>query len=225
MRILVVEDEKEIADGLLGILKNEGYSVDVTYNGEEGFYSIMSGIYDLILLDVMLPNMNGFEILKKVRSKGIDVPIILLTAKTQTEDKIHGLDFGADDYLTKPFEVGELLARIRAIFRRNMNIKDNILSAFDIELDVFSYQLKKNYKAVKLSKIEYKILESLMMNKNQILEKETLISKIWGFDEYGDYNSLEVYVSFIRKKLKFLEANACIITKKGVGYYLAFKEK
>ena len=225
MRILVVEDEKEIADGLLGILKNEGYSVDVTYNGEEGFYSIMSGIYDLILLDVMLPNMNGFEILKKVRSKGIDVPIILLTAKTQTEDKIHGLDFGADDYLTKPFEVGELLARIRAIFRRNMNIKDNILSAFDIELDVFSYQLKKNYKAVKLSKIEYKILESLMMNKDQILEKETLISKIWGFDEYGDYNSLEVYVSFIRKKLKFLEANACIITKKGVGYYLAFKEK
>lgn len=225
MRILVVEDEKEIADGLLGILKNEGYSVDVTYNGEEGFYSIMSGIYDLILLDVMLPNMNGFEILKKVRSKGIDVPIILLTAKTQTEDKIHGLDFGADDYLTKPFEVGELLARIRAIFRRNMNIKDNILSAFDIELDVFSYQLKKNYKAVKLSKIEYKILEILMMNKDQILEKETLISKIWGFDEYGDYNSLEVYVSFIRKKLKFLEANACIITKKGVGYYLAFKEK
>lgn len=220
MRILVVEDEKEIADGLTGILKKEGFLVDAVYDGEDGLEYTLSGVYDIILMDVMLPGMDGFNIVKKARAAGIDTPVIMLTAKSQIEDKIYGLDLGADDYLTKPFDAGELLARIRARIRKNVDLKQNILSVYDIELDSSTFQLRKDEKAVKLSKTEYQMLEYLMVNKGQILTKDAIINKVWGFEESGDYNSLEVYISFLRKKLKFVNANANIVTQKGIGYYL-----
>ena len=225
MRILVVEDEKEIADGLTGILKKEGFLVDAVYDGEDGLEYTLSGVYDIILMDVMLPGMDGFNIVKKARTAGIDTPVIMLTAKSQIEDKIYGLDLGADDYLTKPFDAGELLARIRARIRKNVDLKQNILSVYDIELDSSTFQLRKDEKAVKLSKTEYQMLEYLMVNKGQILTKDAIINKVWGFEESGDYNSLEVYISFLRKKLKFVNANANIVTQKGIGYYLDAGER
>ena len=225
MRILVVEDEKEIADGLTGILKKEGFLVDAVYDGEDGLEYTLSGVYDIILMDVMLPGMDGFNIVKKARTAGIDTPVIMLTAKSQIEDKIYGLDLGADDYLTKPFDAGELLARIRARIRKNVDLKQNILSVYDIELDSSTFQLRKDEKAVKLSKTEYQMLEYLMVNKGQILPKDVIINKVWGFEESGDYNSLEVYISFLRKKLKFVNANANIVTQKGIGYYLDAGER
>ncbi|MCR4831492.1 MAG: response regulator transcription factor [Pseudobutyrivibrio sp.] len=220
MRVLIVEDEKEIADGVAGILNGEGYNTDAVYDGEDGLDYILYGFYDIILLDVMLPGLNGFDILKKIRDKGISTPVIMLTAKSQVEDKIQGLNLGADDYLTKPFDAGELLARIRARIRNTADLSENVLSAYDISIDTSTYQLKKGDKAIKLSKTEYQMLECLMMNKGQILPKNTIINKVWGFDESGDYNNLEVYVSFLRKKLKFVGASACIVTQKGVGYSL-----
>ncbi len=220
MRILIVEDEKEIADGISGILKMEGFISDAVYDGEEGLDYILTGTYDLVLLDVMLPGLDGFEIVKRAREEGVDTPVIMLTARSQVSDKIQGLDLGADDYLTKPFDAGELLARIRARMRKNADIKGSMISAYDIMLDSSDYQLKKGDKSIKLSKTEFLMLECLMINKGQILPKDTIISKVWGFDESGDYNSLEVYISFLRKKLKFVGASAVIMTQKGVGYYL-----
>lgn len=218
MRILVVEDEKEIADGISGILEKAKYKVDLAYNGIEGLDYILSGTYDLVLLDVMLPKINGFDIVKNVRSEGVEVPIIMLTAKSQISDKVDGLNLGADDYITKPFDAGELLARIGARLRKTSGIKDGRILAFDIALDPATYTLQKEGKSVKMSKTEYQLLELFMINKNIIISKDTIINKVWGYDDDAEYNNIEVYVSFLRKKLKFVNAKATIETKKGVGY-------
>lgn len=218
MRILVVEDEKEIADGISGILEKAKYKVDLAYDGIEGLDYILSGTYDLVLLDVMLPKINGFDIVKNVRSEGVEVPIIMLTAKSQISDKVDGLNLGADDYITKPFDAGELLARIGARLRKISGIKDGRILAFDIALDPATYTLQKEEKSVKMSKTEYQLLELFMINKNIIISKDTIINKVWGYDDDAEYNNIEVYVSFLRKKLKFVNAKATIETKKGVGY-------
>ncbi len=218
MRILVVEDEKEIADGINKILEKNGYQVDCVYDGLSGLDAIYSNIYDLILLDVMLPEINGFDIIKEVRAEGISTPIIVLTAKSQTDDKIFGLNTGADDYITKPFDGGELLARVAARVRNHAEIKDGRISVFDITLDSSTYKLEKANKAVKLSKKEYQLLEYFMINKNQILSRDMIINKVWGYDDMTDYNNIEVYISFLRKKLRFVNAKASIVTKKGIGY-------
>lgn len=218
MRILVVEDEKEIADGISKILEKNGYQVDCVYDGLSGLDAIYSNIYDLILLDIMLPEINGFDIIKEVRAEGVSTPIIVLTAKSQTDDKIFGLNTGADDYITKPFDGGELLARIAARVRNHAEIKDGRISVFDITLDSSTYKLEKANKAVKLSKKEYQLLEYFMLNKNQILSRDMIINKVWGYDDMTDYNNIEVYISFLRKKLKFVNAEASIVTKKGIGY-------
>lgn len=218
MRILVVEDEKEIADGICGILEKAKYKVDLAYDGIEGLDYILSGTYDLVLLDVMLPKINGFDIVKNVRSEGMEVPIIMLTAKSQISDKVDGLNLGADDYITKPFDAGELLARIGARLRKTSGIKDGRILAFDIALDPATYTLQKEEKSVKMSKTEYQLLELFMINKNIIISKDTIINKVWGYDDDAEYNNIEVYVSFLRKKLKFVNAKATIETKKGVGY-------
>lgn len=220
MRILIVEDEKEIADGTKAVLEKEGYSVDAVYDGLYGMEYVLSDVYDLILLDVMLPKINGFDILKNARAEGIKVPVIFLTAKSLIEDKIYGLDLGADDYLTKPFDAGELLARIRARLRAGTAENINGICAYDIRLDPATYKLVKDSKSVKLSKTEYALLEYFIINKGQILPRDLVINKIWGFDDDTDYNNLEVYVSFLRKKLRFVKADAAIITKKGIGYSL-----
>lgn len=224
MRILIVEDEKEIADGICKILEKAKYQVDCVYDGISGLDYILSEIYDLVLLDVMLPKLNGFDIVKNIRSQGIYTPVIMLTAKSQVNDKITGLNMGADDYITKPFDAGELLARINARLRGNKEIKDGKIKVYDIMLDPTTYMLYKEEKSVKMSKTEYCLLEYLMMNKNIILSKEMIVNKVWGYEDDTEYNNIEVYISFLRKKLKFVNANTIIETKKGVGYLLCEKE-
>ena len=220
MRILIVEDEKRIAEGVNKILKNAGYEVDTVYDGLDGLDYILSGLYDLILLDIMLPKINGIDVLKNARAEGITTPVIMLTAKFQSEDIINGLDAGADDYLTKPFDAGELLARIRTRTRKTCALNADKTEAYDICLEKSTYKLHGKEKSIKLAKKEYQLLEYLMINKGKILQRDSLIAKLWGFDEEPEYNNLDVYISFLRKKLKYIESKARITTTKGIGYAL-----
>lgn len=220
MRILVVEDEKQLADGIESVLNRAGYVVDLAYEGQKGYIDILSDIYDLILLDIMLPGMNGLEILKRVRAEGIKTPIILLTALSQVSDKIQGLDSGADDYITKPFDADELLARIRVRTRQTGQEESESLICGNVRLSRSAQTLAGPEKNVKLGNKEYQLLEYLMLNQGKILTKESLIFKVWGPLGEPDYNNLEVYVSFIRKKLKFVNASCKIVTTKNVGYSL-----
>ena len=220
MRILIVEDEKQIADGIYKILRKEGYEVDTVYNGLDGLDYILSDIYDLVLLDIMLPKINGIDVLKNARAEGITTPVIMLTAKFQPADKINGLDSGADDYLTKPFDAGELLARIRTRTRKTNTVASDKTEAYDIWLEKSTFKLHGKEKSVKLAKKEYQLLEYFMINKGQILERDSIITKVWGYDDSAEYNNLDVYMSFLRKKLKYVEAKASIVTTKGIGYSL-----
>ena len=222
MRILLVEDEKRMAQALCEILRLENYDVDHFVNGNDGLTAIESNIYDIVILDVMLPGMNGFEIAKAARSKGILTPILMLTAKADLDDKVTGLDSGADDYLTKPFMTKELLARIRALGRRRLGTADGILTFGDISLDTCSFILTctSNGQSVRLSEKEYHILEYLISNSGQILTREQLSVKIWGFESDAEYNNVEVYMSFTRKKLSFIGAKTEIKAVRGIGYEL-----
>jgi len=222
MRLLLVEDEKRMAQALCEILRQEKYEVDHYANGLDGLAAIESDIYDIIILDVMLPGMNGYEIAKKARQNGIRTPILMLTAKAELDDKVTGLDSGADDYLTKPFMTKELLARLRALSRRNINTADGTLSYGDISLDTNTSTLSctTNAQSVRLSEKEYRILEYLIANQGQILTREQLAVKIWGFDSEAEYNNVEVYMSFTRKKLSFVGARAEIKAVRGIGYEL-----
>lgn len=222
MRLLLVEDEKRMAQALCEILRLEKYEVDHYANGTEGLSAIESNIYDIAVLDVMLPGMNGYEIAKKARSKGITTPILMLTAKAELDDKVTGLDSGADDYLTKPFMTKELLARLRALSRRTLGTTDGLLSFADITLDTRTLTLSciANGQSVRLSEKEYRILEYLMSNSGRILTREQLAVKIWGFESEAEYNNVEVYMSFTRKKLAFVEAKTEIKAVRGIGYEL-----
>lgn len=224
MRILIVEDEKELADGLEAILAGEAYSVDVVYDGISGLDYILSGLYDLIVLDVMLPKLNGLDVLKSARSGGVTTPVILLTAKSQVQDKIAGLDSGADDYITKPFDSEELLARIRARTRVSGSVSSDELSFGDTTLSKRRQELKCGERAVKLGNKEYQLMECLMINSSQIMPKDMLITKVWGPLDDTEYNNLEVYISFLRKKLRFIKAAVQIVTTKNVGYSLEENE-
>lgn len=222
MRILLVEDEIRMAQALCELLRLENYEVDHYANGLEGFLAIESNIYDIVILDVMLPGMNGYDIAQRIRNKGIKTPILMLSAKAELDDKVTGLDSGADDYLTKPFMTKELLARIRALGRRTMGTTDGILSFGDITLDTGTLTLScvTNGQSVRLSEKEYRILEYLIVNSGQILTREQLAAKIWGFDNNAEYNNVEVYMSFTRKKLAFVETKAEIKAVRGIGYEL-----
>ena len=222
MRLLLVEDEKRMAQALCEILRQEKYEVDHYANGLDGLAAIESDIYDIIILDVMLPGMNGYEVAKKARQNGIRTPILMLTAKAELDDKVTGLDSGADDYLTKPFMTKELLARLRALGRRNINTADGTLSYGDISLDTNTSTLSCTTKnqSVRLSEKEYRILEYLISNQGQILTREQLAVKIWGFESEAEYNNVEVYMSFTRKKLSFVGAKAEIKAVRGIGYEL-----
>ncbi len=222
MRLLLVEDEKRMAEALCEILRLENYEVDHYANGLDGLTAIESNIYDIVILDVMLPGMNGYEIVRRARSKGIATPILMLTAKAELDDKVTGLDSGADDYLTKPFMTKELLARLRALGRRTLGTTDGILSFGDISLDTGALSLSciRNGQSVRLSEKEYRILEYLIANSGQILTREQLAVKIWGFESDAEYNNVEVYMSFTRKKLNFVGAKTEIKAVRGVGYEL-----
>jgi len=220
LKILLVEDEVQLADALGEILKKNKYSVDVAYDGETGLDCALSGIYDAIILDVMLPKMSGYEVLKRIRAEKVSVPVLMLTAMSQLEDKIKGLDLGADDYLTKPFEVGELLARVRALLRRKGEIEENEAEYSGLVLDKNSYELRWGEKRVKLGMKEYQIMEMLMANARNIIPKERFIEKIWGYDSDAEYNNIEVYISFLRKKLGVIGSEVRIKSTRGVGYSL-----
>ena len=222
MRILLVEDEKRMAQALCEILRLEKYDVDHYDNGIDCLAAIESNIYDIIILDVMLPGMNGYEVAKRARSKGISTPILMLTAKAELDDKVTGLDSGADDYLTKPFMTKEFLARLRALGRRMQNSNNGVLSYGDITLDTNTLTLSCTVteQSVRLSEKEYRILEYLIANSGQILTREQLAMKIWGFESDAEYNNVEVYMSFTRKKLHFIGAKTEIKAVRGMGYEL-----
>ncbi|MDQ0061714.1 response regulator transcription factor [Paenibacillus harenae] len=221
MRILIVEDELHLAEALSQILKKNNYSVDVVHDGESGLDNAISGIYDLLLLDIMLPGLDGITLLKTIREKGMATPVILLTAKGETSDKIAGLDYGADDYVAKPFSTEELLARIRAALRRKGEVvPDDGLKYGDIELNTATLKVTCKSKELKLILKESELLELLIARKSAITSKEQIIEKLWGFDSEVEHNNVEVYVSFLRKKLTFLQSSVKINTIRGVGYVL-----
>lgn len=221
MRILIVEDELSLAEALTQILIKNNYTVDAVNDGESGLDNALSNIYDLIILDIMLPKMDGISILKNIREEGISTPIILLTARGEISDKVLGLDSGADDYLAKPFASEELLARIRAISRRKGEVlQDNTLKFGDLQLNISTLKLTKGSKEIKLILKECQLLELLIMRNNLVSSKELIIEKLWGFDSEVEHNHVEVYISFLRKKLTYLNSKVTINTVRGVGYIL-----
>jgi len=224
MRILIVEDEVHLAEALTQILRKNNYTVDTVNDGEAGLDNALSNIYDLILLDIMLPKIDGITILKEIRKEGIGTPVILLTAKGEVSDKVIGLDSGADDYLPKPFATEELLARIRAMARRKGEVlQDNTLKFRDIELNPATLKLSCKNKEVKLILKESELLEFLICRNKAVTSKELIIEKLWGFDSDVEHNHVEVYISFLRKKLLFLTSKVSITTVRGVGYTLEEK--
>lgn len=224
MRILLVEDEIPLAEAVAQILKKNKYQVDMVHEGDEGLDYGLSGIYDLIILDIMLPKVSGLEILKAIRKNKMMVPVLLLTAKGSVEDKVKGLDYGADDYLAKPFAKEELLARIRALSRRKADviILDE-LEYGDIVLNTSNLMLTSGPKEIKLTLRECELLEFFIARNKMVSSKELIIEKLWGYDSDAEDNHVEVYVSFIRKKLKFLKSDVRIVTTRGVGYSLEEK--
>ena len=222
MRLLLVEDEKRMAQALCEILRQEKYDVDHFADGLDGLYALETKGYDLAILDVMLPHKNGFEIAKQARKEGVLTPVLMLTAKSELDDKVTGLDCGADDYLTKPFMTKELLARLRALGRRNINSPDGTLAFGDITLNKETSTLFCGENSVRLSEKELRILEYLIANQGQILTREQLAVKIWGYDNDTEYNNVEVYMSFARKKLNFVKAKVEIKAVRGIGYELRY---
>ncbi len=221
MRILLVEDEVRLAQALVEIFQKNKYGVDAVYTGPEGLKYAQSGIYDAIILDIMLPGMDGMTILKTLRDEKNQVPVLLLTAKDDISDKVKGLDCGADDYMTKPFSTDELLARIRALTRRKGDVKEESVSFGDIILNKNNCELQRlDGESIKLSLKEFQIIDLLFENPHQIIKKERIIEKIWGGDSDAEYNNVEVYISFIRKKLEQLDVKTRIRTTRGIGYSL-----
>lgn len=222
MRILIVEDEVRLAEAISEIVKEEKYESDMVYTGVDGLYYASTEIYDCIILDVMLPEMDGFEVLKEIRKKGIETPILMLTARDEVKSKVKGLDYGADDYMTKPFDVEELLARIRAITRRKGQVILDELKFKDLVLDLNNYSISTHFKSINLTAKEFEIIKLLMSNANIVVTKDDLISKIWGYDSDAEDNNVEVYISFIRKKLKFIKSKVEITTLRKLGYKLEY---
>lgn len=220
MRVLIVEDEIRLADTLGEIMRTQKYAYDIVYDGADGFLYGESDIYDVIVLDIMLPKMSGFDVVKNLRNKKIKTPVILLTARDEVSDKVKGLDCGADDYLTKPFSAEELLARVRAISRRQGEVVLNELKYADITLNLSNYSLSCEKKSLHLSYKEFEILRILMSNPSSVVPKEDLLTKVWGYDSDADDNNVEVYISFLRKKLQFLGSTVNISTIRKIGYHL-----
>ncbi|MDD7267140.1 MAG: response regulator transcription factor [Lachnospiraceae bacterium] len=222
MRLLLVEDEKRMGQALCELLKQENYEVEWFIDGQAGAEAFAGDIYDLAVLDVMLPHKSGFDIVREVRKNGIKTPILMLTARSETDDKVNGLDCGADDYLTKPFVPQELLARLRALTRRQYDTKDGNLTFGDITLETGTLNLVSNISglSVRLSDKEFRALEVLIANQGQILTREQLATKIWGYENEAEYNNVEVYMTFVRKKLAFIGSMTAIKAVRGVGYEL-----
>ena len=221
MRVLIVEDEARLASSLQDLLELNGYAADIAHDGESGLDNALTGIYDVILLDVMLPKLDGFSLLRRLRGEGDSTPVLMLTARDQVSDKVTGLDCGADYYLTKPFEPQELLACIRALTRRQPELREtDFLTYGDLTLDKNTFTLSCGQRSVHLSRKEYDMMELLIRNRDVILTKETLLLKIWGYESDAEDNNVEVYISFLRKKLEHLRSAVKIKTIRMVGYCL-----
>ncbi len=220
MKLLYAEDEISMSEAVVDILTYHKYIVDAVYNGEDALMYAENDEYDGIILDVMMPKLSGFEVLKSLRKEGNTTPILLLTAKAEVEDRIEGLDLGADDYLPKPFAMGELLARVRAMLRRKENFTPDILTVGNVSLNMQSYELSGNGKSFVLPKLEYQLMELLMRNKGIYLSSETLLTKVWGYDTDTELGTVWVYISYLRKRLTVLGANITITAKRNAGYTL-----
>ena len=221
MRVLIVEDEVRLADTLRDLLELNGYTADVCHDGEAGLDNALSGIYDVVLLDVMLPKRDGFSVLRQLRSEKSAVPVLMLTARSETEDKVTGLDSGADYYLTKPFDPPELLACVRALTRRQPELREpEGLKCGDLRLEQEAFTLRCAERSVRLSRKEYDMLELLMRNQRLVVSKESLLVKVWGYDSEAEDNNVEVYISFLRKKLQYLHSTVKIRTIRMAGYCL-----
>lgn len=220
MRILVVEDEKRLADALTQIMREQKYTVDAVYDGEDGYQYALASDYDAVILDVMLPKRSGYDVVRALRREKIATPVLMLTARDELESKVAGLDCGADDYMTKPFAPEELTARIRALTRRQGEVLLEEMTFEDIVLDLTSSDLRCNQKRIRLSFKEFEVMKLLMLSQNAILPKEQLIVKVWGPESEAEDNNAEAYISFLRKKLFFIGSKVTIQTVRKLGYRL-----
>src|SRR5574344_166429 len=220
MRLLLAEDEKELSNALCMILRHDNYSVDAVYDGNEALNYITSGEYDAVILDIMMPGMNGINVLKEARRRGCATPVIILTAKAEIEDKVLGLDSGADDYLTKPFSSSELLARLRALSRRKSELTSNELKSGNITLNQATGVLSSSKGEFKLANKEFQMMQMLMVEPGRVIPTDRFIKRIWGWDSDAQINVVWVYISYLRKKLTALESTAKIIASRSLGYSL-----
>ena len=220
MKILVVDDEVKLADALGELFRRNKFIADVVYDGEEGYFYAKNGDYDVIILDVLMPKMDGFEVVRMLRQSKINTPVLMLTALDEVSSRVKGLDCGADDYLTKPFASEELLARVRALTRRQTEFVFDELTYHDLTLNTSNYSLSCGQKVVSLGAKEYEIMRLLLGNPTQVLSKDTIISKVWGLDSDITENNVEAYMSFLRKKLYFIGSKVNISSKRMLGYYL-----
>ena len=226
MRILVVEDQRPLANRIRDVLKEERYQVELAFDGETGLEKALTEDYDLVVLDILLPGINGVEVLKEIRETGADVPVLMLTAKDKIQDKVAGLDAGADDYLTKPFAIPELLARIRSLLRRKSEVNTSLISVGDLTIDTNSREVTRGGKPIKLTPKDFSILELLMYNTNRVLSRLSIAEHVWGdnFDLFSMTNFVDVHVKNLRKKIGDVEENKIIETVRGVGYTIKASE-
>lgn len=225
MRILIIEDEERLAGTLADMISESGDTPDVAYNGEAGLDNALTGIYDAIVLDVMLPGLNGFQVLERLRRAGVTTPVMMLSARADLSDRVRGLDLGADYYLTKPFENAEFLACLRAVLRRQSDLIPRSLTFGDLTLTPSSRELRCHDQNLLLNAKELEILRLLILNQKQITSKETLLLKVWGYDSEAVDNNVEAYISFLRKKLSALDSQVSIGVIRRLGYQLEVKEK
>ena len=220
MKLLFAEDEASLSEAVVDILTYHNYQVDAVYDGADALAYARAEHYDGIILDVMMPKLTGFQVLDQLRKEGCRTPVLLLTAKSEVEDRIQGLDLGADDYMSKPFHMGELLARVRAMLRRRDTFSPDILTFGDITLNPHNFQLSGPGGAMTLPKLEYQLMEILMLNQGLYLSSEELLTKVWGYDTDAELGSVWVYISYLRKRLQTLNSTVEICAKRGVGYKL-----
>ena len=224
MRLLLAEDEKDLADALEAMLKHNNYSVDVVNNGQDALDYLMLDDYDGAILDVMMPQMDGVTVVRKLRENKKSTPVLLLTAKSEIEDKVYGLDSGADDYMTKPFVTRELLARVRSMTRRQATFTSNVLELGNVSLSKHTFELSTEKDKVRLSNKEYQMMEMLMRNPGNVIQTEQFLERIWGYDSDSEINVVWVNISYLRKKLKALDANVHIKAARNVGYTLEMSD-
>ena len=224
MRVLIVEDEVRLGEAPTQIMLEQRYQAEAVTTGVDGLDYALTGQYDVIVLDVMLPGLDGFEVVRRLRAAHISTPVLMLTAKDDLTDKVSGLDHGADDYMTKPFDSEELLARVRALTRRQGEVQGETMAVSDLALDLSTRCLRRGDKSIRLGFKEFEVMRLLMRGANAVVPKEDIIARVWGLDSDAEDNNVEVYVSFLRKKLSYLDSAVQIRTVRKVGYFLEFPQ-